>query len=662
MTRCWRLVLGAGGTALRLRLTAPVALLILLLAAAPALAAPEEPPSITEPPPQTSTAGVAIATLVVSGERMATLTAEGLPAGLTLEEVSETEGRIVGTPTHAQTTVVTLHAKNEENVEVSKTFEWTVEAEALPTIEKPGDQASTVGVAIEPVKVTGTLLASLKAKELPAGLELKKVSEAEWLIEGTPATAKAMTVVTLEAQNAEEGPIVTQTFSWTVEPVPPPPPPPPPTATGQLAVSPGVVFSAARAGCGGLVWSPATVSTQWLLDGLPIVGASASTFVPPRVDDGHVLSCRQTAVSANGSTVLTAPSRVVHEQPPQPAWPIGPASQHCSTPVCMQSGSGAGPVGQSYLQEGAWSAAQQVRCVSAPWTSAAGESSQPTVRAFAEAQTVRMTLQRMTPSGPQTIAAMQLSGLAGARDELDGAGSSPFPGTILAGYGTQALAAGELWSRRFPASLGAPAWYAPGGGLLLYGLTVSSAAPRSFQLLYTLTAADLGTRLRCVAAAEDGPAGAPTAAVFAGPEYTVRASTPCAPRRIVSSASIQPAVLQVGDAACISGAGVGGLGPVSAEVASRGGKLALAVACAQHAGCRGPLSLLSLPHGHAAAKVLAKASVAAARGSSRLLHLTLDAAGRQALRAAGGGGLRARVRFLPRGGTPISVAVILRSL
>src|SRR5205823_150911 len=97
----------------------------------------EAAPSVTEPPPQTSQAGTAITPLVITGARMHTLEATGLPEGLTLELKSETEAVISGTPLKAQSPVVTLKAKNKEGAEASTTFQWTVEPEPLPAITAP---------------------------------------------------------------------------------------------------------------------------------------------------------------------------------------------------------------------------------------------------------------------------------------------------------------------------------------------------------------------------------------------------------------------------------------------------------------------------------------------------------------------------------------------
>jgi hypothetical protein len=97
-------------------------------------------------------------------------------------------------------------------------------AEPLPTIEQPAEQVSTTGVSVTTVVVKGTGLATLSAKELPDGLDLKASTtnpETEWEITGTPTTAKAATTVTLEASNKEEGPATTIAFEWTVDQGPP---------------------------------------------------------------------------------------------------------------------------------------------------------------------------------------------------------------------------------------------------------------------------------------------------------------------------------------------------------------------------------------------------------------------------------------------------------
>ena len=85
----------------------------------------EPAPTITSPGSQVSAAGSAIAPLAIAGTRLHQLTVEGLPKGLRFELRSETEAVIAGTPTHAETATVTLHAKNTEGGETTTSFEWT---------------------------------------------------------------------------------------------------------------------------------------------------------------------------------------------------------------------------------------------------------------------------------------------------------------------------------------------------------------------------------------------------------------------------------------------------------------------------------------------------------------------------------------------------------
>jgi hypothetical protein len=411
------------------------------------------------------------------------------------------------------------------------------------------------------------------------------------------------------------------------------------------------VFSAAKAVCGGLTWSTTTLATQWLLDGAPITGATAATFKAPRALDGHQLSCRQIASAGGQSSSLTSAARTIHEQPAEPAWPISPAGEQCATAVCMQEGSAPAATGESYPQAGAWWATQQVRCVSAPWTSAVGDSTSPAVRAFAEAHTVTLSLQRVTAAGAVTIAAQQLGDLTAARDQLDGAGS-PFGGAIVSAYGSQLFAAHELWTGRYPGATGHPDWFAPGGGLIAYALTGSA---RSFQLTYSLSAADLGSRLRCIATAEDGPAGASTASSFTSPEYAVPAGARCGPRRLAARSAPQPAVVQIGDPRCLPApSSLPAIGAGLQGAAVRGSTLAVSLSCGLAGGCDGPLTL-------SASRKLATTSLHLARGRSRLVRLRLSPAGRSELRAAGTGGLAATMRLSIHGHSRLLVSLRLLS-
>jgi hypothetical protein len=115
------------------------------------------PAQLSKPADQTSVAGIAIAAVTVTGENLASMTAQHLPAGLSLSKVSETEWQITGKPTTPQPTgTVTLEAKNSEGSGVaSTTLQWTVTAEPPPTVKKMTPKAGpeTGGTL---VTITGT--------------------------------------------------------------------------------------------------------------------------------------------------------------------------------------------------------------------------------------------------------------------------------------------------------------------------------------------------------------------------------------------------------------------------------------------------------------------------------------------------------------------------
>jgi hypothetical protein len=312
----------------------------------------------------------------------------------------------------------------------------------------------------------------------------------------------------------------------------------------------------------------------------------------------------------------------------------------------MQQGSAPGAVGQAYQQEGSWWGSQQVRCVSAPWTSAVGSSAQPAVRALAEAHMVRISLQRVSAAGVVTVASQEIGELGSARDLLDGT-QTPFAGAIVAPFGAQPFVAGELWSTLFPGAVGHPNWFAPGGGILAYGVAGAPGAARSFQLTYTLSAADLGARLRCVAGADDGPATAATTASYASPEYPVSSAAVCGPSRLGAGSLPQPAIVLAGDGACVPApSSLAALGAGLREVPVAGSRAAVALVCGLHGGCRGKLAVTAVIGGKR--ETLAHAGAHVSSGSERVVMLRLSRRGRHALRAAGPGVLAASLQLESR--------------
>ena len=227
-------------------------------------------------------------------------------------------------------------------------------------------------------------------------------------------------------------------------------------------------------------------------------------------------------------------------------------------------------------------------------------------------------------------------------DQLDGS-PTPFAGAIVVPFGSQPFAAGELWSTRFRAAVGRSEWFAAGGGIVAYSVAGAPGAARSFQLAYTLTAADLGARLRCVAGADDGPAGSPTSASFTSPEYGVASDARCGPRRLAAAGLPQPAIVVAGNLGCLPApSSLAALGTSPREVAVKGGRAAFALACALHR-CRGKLSLTAVLGGKR--KPLGSAAAHVAGGSERLVSLKLGSRAKRALRAAGSGGLAASLQL-----------------
>ena len=219
-----------------------------------------------------------------------------------------------------------------------------------------------------------------------------------------------------------------------------------------------------------------TVSTEWLLDGSVVPGATGTTYVPPRLDDGHLLACRQTGTGSNGLPAsLTSGAKTVYEQPPAPAWPdpsIGcaGAATICIYTVAFDEG--------AYPHDGDWYATADAFCTSAPWTSIGGDSIFAAQRALAEAHTVTITLERVTATGTVTLASEQVSALGTARDLADGTPSPTppiYPGEIAISYGSQLYAPTDNYVRYLaPGAAGKPDTSVAGQGLFLYYVPPSS--------------------------------------------------------------------------------------------------------------------------------------------------------------------------------------------
>src|SRR5581483_8947857 len=209
----------------------------------------EAAPSLEAIGPQTGTVGQPFS-MKVKGTGLHVVRGKtGLPPELALKEVpgsKETEWEISGTPTVAKAaTTVTLEAENADgSAIVEASFSLTV-VEAGPALSSIEDQTATAGAPFV-LRLKGKSLRHVEVVSgLPAELTLAEVpgsGETEWEISGTPTAAKPPTLVVLAAENGEA--VKTESsFHLTVVNRPPQGP----TAPGPPSVSPGVVFSAARA-------------------------------------------------------------------------------------------------------------------------------------------------------------------------------------------------------------------------------------------------------------------------------------------------------------------------------------------------------------------------------------------------------------------------------
>ncbi len=173
-------------------------------------------PTLTQPANQTTTGGVAARLQLVATDpegKPVTYGSTVLPAGLTL---TTTTGLISGTPTTAGTTSVTVTA-SDGALSDSKTFTWTVSSTSTnkpPTLANPGDQSSTLGVAVK-LQLSGSdpegKPLTYSAAGLPAGVTFGATTGA---IAGTPTTAGTFTVTAA----AKDGVLTSSPvyFKWVV--------------------------------------------------------------------------------------------------------------------------------------------------------------------------------------------------------------------------------------------------------------------------------------------------------------------------------------------------------------------------------------------------------------------------------------------------------------
>ena len=133
-----------------------------------------------------------------------TLTATGLPSGVTLQDNGDGTGDLVGTPgaTSGGTYTVTVSATNVVGA-VQKTF--TLTDYQAPTLSNvPASETVTPGTTITPIVVdyAGYPVPSVKAADLPKGLVATVDTTAQTLtISGTPSSKAVSTTAELSAKS-----------------------------------------------------------------------------------------------------------------------------------------------------------------------------------------------------------------------------------------------------------------------------------------------------------------------------------------------------------------------------------------------------------------------------------------------------------------------------
>lgn len=190
-------------------------------------------------------------------------------------------------------------------------------AEEAPTIASPGPQVSAAGKPVVPVVVLGSRLAALTASNLPAGLQLRKASEEEWVIEGTPSSAATLTVA-LAPTNTEGAAGSAATFEWTVVDEPPP-------TLKKIAPAKG----------------SASGGTRVTLSGANLEGVTEVMFGPSAATDIENVSKTEITVIAPAGTAGAAPITITT---PEGASPSGKVSFKYESPSIASISPSSGPL------------------------------------------------------------------------------------------------------------------------------------------------------------------------------------------------------------------------------------------------------------------------------------------------------------------------------
>jgi hypothetical protein len=304
-----------------------------------------------------------------------------------------------------------------------------------------------------------------------------------------------------------------------------------------------------------------------------------------------------------------------------------------------------------------------VSCLSGWWSSSFDPGIDAADAELAQAHSVEVMLMRATSTGAIVIASHTFT--------------FPLPYAAEAGafqavsFGTQGFTAGDTWVSDGDVTVGQTDPYVPGQG------SIFALADGLVGLDYALRASDLGTKLQCAFAVENGPAATPTVTtktvtaeisndsgcgprVYAQPGYGDPIDGVWTPASCVTQQNSTPA-LGTTNAAALAGTA---LGAQDAPAAVTGAQAGVPLDCALPGGCAGTLRLTSIgarggatlrgvSHSSRAKRtsrslVLASTHIAVRNGTRVILRIRLTAAGKRLL-AHHRGAVSATVTLQTRG-------------
>ncbi|WP_233266556.1 putative Ig domain-containing protein [Staphylococcus epidermidis] len=174
-------------------------------------------PTVEDIADQTQEVNTEITPITIESEdnsgRAVTNKVEGLPAGVTFDEATNT---ISGTPSEVGSYDITVTTTDESGNATETTFTIDVEDTTKPTVEDIADQTQEVNTEIEPIKIEATdnsgQTVTNKVEGLPNGVTFDETTNT---ISGTPSEVGSYTVTVTTTDNS--GNVTEKTFTIDVE-------------------------------------------------------------------------------------------------------------------------------------------------------------------------------------------------------------------------------------------------------------------------------------------------------------------------------------------------------------------------------------------------------------------------------------------------------------